>query len=70
MTITYDRLWKLLKSVGLKKKDLAQMAHIHPSTLSRMGKRQNISSSVALKICIALNCDLSDIARIKRITKI
>ena len=68
MTITYDRLWKLLKSVGLKKKDLAQMAHIHPSTLSRMSNRQNINSIIIIKICLALNCDLSDIARIKRIS--
>ena len=68
MTITYDRLWKLLKSVGLKKKDLAEMAHIHPSTISRMGNRQGISSMVIIKICVALNCDLSDIARIKRIS--
>ena len=68
MTITYDRLWKLLKSVGLKKKDLAEMANIHPSTISRMSKRRGVSSSVIIKICLALNCDLSDIARIKRIS--
>ena len=68
MTITYDRLWKLLKSVGLKKKDLAEMAHIHPSTISRMSKRRGVSSSVIIKICLALNCDLSDLARIKRIS--
>jgi putative transcriptional regulator len=68
MIITYDRLWKLLKSVGLKKKDLAEMANIHPSTISRMGNQQGVSSMVIIKICAALNCDLSDIARIKRIS--
>ncbi len=68
MTITYDRLWKFLKSVGLKKKDLAQMANIHPSTISRMGNRQGVSSMVIIKICMALNCDLNDIAKIKRIS--
>ena len=52
MTITYDRLWKLLKSVGLKKKDLAEMAHIHPSTISRMSKRRGVSSLVIIKICM------------------
>ena len=28
----------------------------------------NVESMVIIKICVALNCDLSDIARIKRIS--
>lgn len=64
MIISYKPLWKLLIDRDLKKKDLIEMAGISQSSITKLGHNQNISTDILLKICIALNCDVSDIMEI------
>ena len=47
-------------------KKLAEEAAIHPDTLTRMGKNESISSSVIIRICKTLGCDVGDIAHAVR----
>lgn len=61
MIISYKPLWKLLIDRDLKKKDLIEMAGISQSSITKLGHNQSISTDILLKICIALNCDVSDI---------
>lgn len=61
MFISYKPLWKLLIDRDIKKKDLCQMAGISPATITKMGKGDQISTSVLEKICSALHCSLTDI---------
>ena len=64
MRIDYTPLWKMLIDKKLKKKDLAVIAGISPSTISKLSAGDNVNTVVLVKICIALNCDLQDIAKI------
>ena len=64
MIISYKPLWKLLIDRDLKKKDLIEMAGLSQSSITKLGHNQNISTDILLKICIALNCDVSDIMEI------
>lgn len=64
MIISYKPLWKLLIDRDLKKKDLIEMAGISQSSITKLGHNQNISTDILLKICIALNCNVSDIMEI------
>ena len=64
MRIDYTPLWKMLIDKKLKKKDLAVIAGISPSTISKLSAGDNVNTDVLVKICIALNCDLQDIATI------
>lgn len=64
MRIDYTPLWKMLIDKKLKKKDLAVIAGISPSTISKLSAGDNVNTDVLVKICIALNCDLQDIAKI------
>jgi DNA-binding Xre family transcriptional regulator len=59
--ICYKRLWKLLIDKDLKKKDLAAVATISQSSVAKMSRGETISMDVLLKICTALDCDISDI---------
>lgn len=40
------------------------MTGISPSTITRLGHDDSINTDVIVKICLALNCDIGDIAEI------
>lgn len=64
MKMDYSNLWKLLIDKKLKKKDLARLAQLSPSTISKLSAGANVNTDVLIKICSALNCGLNDIAEI------
>ena len=49
MTVSYKRLWKLLITKDMKKKDLAAAAGISTFTISKMGKGENVTTDVLEK---------------------
>jgi DNA-binding Xre family transcriptional regulator len=66
MGITYKKLWKLLIDKDMTKTALRKQTDIASSTLSKMGKNEYVSLDVLVRICCALNCELSDIVEIER----
>ena len=62
--ISYKKLWKLLIDRDIKKKDLCKMAGVSHASLAKLGKGENITTDILLKICTALQCDISDILEI------
>ena len=67
MYISYKKLWKLLIDRELKKKDLCEMAGISSASMAKLGKNENINTSILVRICEALECDTSDIMEIERV---
>ncbi|HEL2384455.1 TPA: helix-turn-helix transcriptional regulator [Streptococcus suis] len=64
MRFSYNGLWKLLIDKGLTKSELRQKAGISSSTIAKLGKGENVTTDVLLRICIALDCDIEDIVEI------
>lgn len=62
--ISYKKLWKLLIDREMKKKDLVALSGISQSSVTKMGKNENVNTDVLVRICRALNCDIGDIAEI------
>lgn len=60
-TISYNRLWKLLIDRKMKRADLKDKTGISTASIAKLGKDENITTAVLLKICNGLDCDLSDI---------
>ena len=60
-TISYNRLWKMLIDKNMKRQDLKEISGISTASIAKLGKVDNITTAVLLKICNALDCDLSDI---------
>lgn len=60
-TISYNRLWKMLIDKNMKRQDLKEISGISTASIAKLGKGDNITTAVLLKICNALECDLSDI---------
>lgn len=65
MKISYKPLWKLLIDRGLTKGELATLADISTTTISKMGKGLPIVTDVILKVCVALKCDIADVMEIE-----
>ena len=61
MAISYKKLWKLLIDKDMKKKDLCAAAGISHASMAKLGKSENVTTDVLVKICIALQCDIGDI---------
>lgn len=66
MKTTYKKLWKLLIDREMTKSDLRERAGISSASLAKLGKGENVSMGVLLKICSTLNCDIGDIVETVR----
>jgi len=64
MAISYKKLWKLLIDKDMKKKDLQKLAGVSSASITKLGKSENVNTDVLVKICRALDCDVSDIMEI------
>lgn len=64
MSISYKKLWKLLIDKDMKKKDLVALSGISQSSITKMGKNENVNTDILVRICRALNCDIGDIAEV------
>lgn len=65
MSISYNKLWKLLIDKKMNRQDLRKISGISTASIAKLGKGENITTDVLLKICTALNCDITDIMEIE-----
>ena len=61
MRIGCNKLWKLLIDKNMNKNDLKATAGISSASVAKLGKGENITTDVLLKICESLNVHLEDI---------
>ena len=64
MSISYKKLWKHLIDRDMKKKDLREAAGISTASMAKLGKNENVNTDILIKVCKALDCDISDIMEI------
>ena len=61
MRISYNKLWKMLIDKNMKKSDLKEKAGISSASLAKLGKGENITTDVLIRICESMNCRVEDI---------
>ena len=64
MALSYKKLWKLLIDKDMKKEDLRVAAGLTSTAIAKLGRNENVSTKVLLKICNVLDCDIADIMEI------
>lgn len=64
MSVSYDKLWKLLIDKKMNRTDLKNAAGISFNVLAKMGKGETVSMESMLKVCKALDCDISDVMEV------
>lgn len=61
MRFSYNKLWKLLIDKGMNKQTLREISGVSSTSIAKLGKGGNVNTDVLLRICNALDCDVSDI---------
>lgn len=61
MRISYRPLWVMLAQREMTKKELREKSGISTASLAKLGKGENLTTDVLLKICEALDCNINEI---------
>lgn len=61
---SYDKLWHRLIDLKLKKKDLQERAQLGSNVIAKMGRGESVTLDTLAKVCLALNCNISDIVEL------
>ncbi len=59
--VNYNKLWKKLIDLKMKKCDLKEMTGIGSTTLTKLTNNEPVSMDVMIKICLALNCNIGEV---------
>ena len=65
VAISYNKLWKLLIDKGMKKKDLQMAAGISSGVITKMGKGEDVTTTVLGKICKVLGCNIGGMGKFR-----
>ena len=65
-TISYNRLWKLLIDKNMNRQALKEISGISTASIAKLGRGDNITTAVLLKICNALDVSADYLLRGKR----
>ena len=61
MAVQYNRLWKLLIDIKMKRTALKNAAGVSANVMARLSKDEYVSLESIEKICRALGCGVDDI---------
>ena len=61
LTVSYNKLWKLLVDKKMSKADLRRAVEISPNTMTKLRHDEEVSMTVLKRICEYLECNIGDI---------
>lgn len=61
MTVSFNKLWKKLIDLGISRSELRVKAGISTRQLAKLGKNENVTTDVLVKVCKALDCNVDEI---------
>ncbi len=61
MHITYKKLFKLLIDRDMNRQDLKKLCGLSSASVAKLGKGENITTDILVRICEGMNCKLEDI---------
>ena len=66
MKISYNKLWHLMLDKKMSKRELRDRTGISTASIAKLGKGENVTTDVLVRICVALNCDITEIMELTR----
>jgi len=64
MKTCYKKLWKILIDRDMTKTQLCRLSGISSSSMAKLTKGESVTTTVLLKICKTLHCEIGDIVEI------
>lgn len=68
MSVSYNKLWKLMIDKDMSKSELINLCEIPSGTMNKLRNNVSVHMKILERICIELNCNIEDIVEIKRDT--
>ena len=59
--LSYKKLFKKLIDIEMKNTELMEKANVSRSTFYKLKNGENVTTDILLRICDALDCDISEI---------
>ena len=63
--ITFDPLWRTLKSKEMNKGDLQKLTGLSSATIAKLTNGESVTMDVIGRICEALECPVYDVVEIR-----
>jgi DNA-binding Xre family transcriptional regulator len=61
MIISYNKLWHVMLDKKVNKRQLRDMTGLSTASIAKLAKGENVTTDVLVKICVALDCDITEI---------
>ena len=61
MAVSYKKLWKKLIDLEMSRSELRVKAGISTRQLAKLGKNENVTTDVLVRVCQALDCNVAEI---------
>lgn len=61
LNLSYKKLFKKLIDLDMQHNEMMEKANVSRSTFYKLKNSENVTTDVLLRICKALNCDISEI---------
>ena len=62
MTLSYDKLWNLMRANKMKKGELYMAAQLSQDTVKKLNNNEPIHMKYLLNICKVFHCNIGDVA--------
>ena len=66
MAVQYNKLWKQLIDMKIKKSSLTEMAGVSASTIAKLSHDEYVSLEILERICRALHCEIGDVVELSK----
>lgn len=63
MSLSYEPLWELLRSMNVPKMEFAKIIGISNATLAKLGKNEPVTLTIIDKICNEFDCKIEDVVQ-------
>ena len=64
MSVRYDKLWSLMQSNKMTRKELAKAAGLSPYLMTKLKQSRPVSMEVMLRFCKIFHCDIGDVMEV------
>ena len=64
MTVSYHKLWQIMKDNRMKKSELAAAASISQYSMTKLNQDKPVAMEVMLRLCKVFHCDIGDLMEV------
>ena len=64
MTVSYNKLWQLMKDNRMKKSELAVAASISQYSMTKLNQNKPVAMEVMIRLCKVFHCDIGDLMEV------